>query len=32
MELFNSFQALKNYTMRRATGLAGDLPDFVKSA
>ena len=32
MELFNSFQALKNFTMRRATGLAGDLPDFVKSA
>ena len=29
MELFNSFQALKNFTMRRATGLAGDLPDLV---
>ena len=31
MELFNSFQALKNFTMRRATGLDGDLPDLVKS-
>ena len=30
MELFNSFQALKNFTMRRATGLDGDLPDMVK--
>ena len=32
MELYNSFQALKNFTMRRATGLDGDLPDLVKSA
>ena len=30
MGLYNSFQALKNFTMRRATGLDGDLPDFVK--
>ena len=32
MELYNSLQALKNFTMRRATGLAGDLPDLVKSS
>ena len=31
MEVYNSLQALKNITMRRATGLAGDLPDLVKS-
>ena len=30
MGLYNSFQVLKNFTMRRATGLDGDLPDFVK--
>ena len=30
MGLYNSFQALKNFTMRRATGLDGDLPEFVK--
>ena len=30
MELYNSSQALKNFTMRRATGLAGDLPELVK--
>ena len=30
MELFNSFRPLKNFAMRRATGLAGDLPDMVK--
>ena len=29
--LYNSFQALKNFTMRRATGLDGDIPDFVKN-
>ena len=29
--LYNSFQALKNFTMRRATGMAGDIPDFVKN-
>ena len=29
MELFNSFQPLKNFAMRRATGLAGDLPDVI---
>ena len=29
MGLYNSFQALKNFTMRRATGLGGDLPDIV---
>ena len=29
MGLYNSFQALKNFTMRRATGLDGDLPDIV---
>ena len=32
MELYNSLQGLKNFTMRRATGLAGDLPDLVKSS
>ena len=32
MDLYDSFQALKNFTMRRATGLDGDLPDLVKSA
>ena len=32
MDLFNSFQALKNFTMRRATGLGGDLPELVKSS
>ena len=31
MELYNSLRGLKNFTMRRATGLTGDLPDFVKS-
>ena len=31
MALYDSMQPLKNFTMRRATGLAGDLPDFVKS-
>ena len=30
MGLYNSFQALKNFTMRRATGLDGDIPDFVR--
>ena len=30
--LYNSFQALKNFTMRRATGLDGDIPDFVKTS
>ena len=30
MDMYNSFQTLKNFTMRRAIGLAGDLPDFVK--
>ena len=29
MELFNSFQALKNFTMRRAVGADGDLPDLL---
>ncbi len=29
--LYNSFQDLKNFTMRRATGLDGDIPDFVKN-
>ncbi len=32
MELYNSLQSLKNFTMRRATGLAGDLPDLVSSS
>lgn len=32
MKLFNSFPPLKNFTMRRATGLAGDLPDLVKNS
>ena len=32
MELYNSLQPLKNFTMRRATGLTGDLPDLVKSS
>ncbi len=31
MGLYDSFQALKNFTMRRATGLAGDLPDIANS-
>ena len=31
MELFNSIQALKNFTVRRATGLAGDLPAMVRN-
>ena len=31
MGLYNSAQALKNFTMRRATGLAGDLPDIASS-
>ena len=29
MGLYDSIQALKNFTMRRATGLAGDLPDIA---
>ena len=32
MGLYDSLPALKNFTMRRATGLAGDLPDLVKSS
>ena len=32
MGLYNSFQTLKNITMRRATGLDGDLPDIVKNS
>ena len=31
MGLYDSFQALKNFTMRRATGLAGDLPDIANN-
>lgn len=31
MGLYDSFQALKNFTMRRATGLAGDIPDIANS-
>lgn len=31
MGLYDSFQALKNFTMRRATGLAGDLPSIATS-
>ena len=31
MGLYNSAQALKNFTMRRATGLAGDLPELASS-
>ena len=32
MGLFNSVQALKNFTIRRATGLSGDVPDIVKNS
>ena len=32
MELYNSFQALKNLTMRRATGMEGDVPHLAKSS
>ena len=31
MGLYDSFRALKNFTMRRATGLAGDLPDIANN-
>ena len=31
MGLYDSFQALKKFTMRRATGLAGDLPDIANN-
>lgn len=30
MGLYNALPALKNFTMRRAAGLAGDVPDLVK--
>ena len=32
VEMYNSLQPLKNLTMRRATGMAGDLPHLAKSS